>query len=200
MKNLREYITESQIDEVSDDTNPRDWFMKLPVYVGSLTPKYNIRLARKDPNKFQIIIGNEFNNLRQNRDLVIDLSSYMDDLVRYPVENCMLKLDIGYPIYPDPADSNVVIHNTDAYEENKARGGHEFEKCARFYLWCYAQPPRWASNSHLKDGFQKRYPNIYGTDVDELLICCRYLDDYPRSGRFPNNENASYWTELQNNL
>jgi len=202
MKNLREFIIESAAQPIQPSTpgDVRDWFMKLPVFVLPFTTsvKYNIRNVRKDPNKFRIIIGNEYNKFSQNRDLVIDLKPYIKELSKYPVENCMLRIDAGEPLDP----KHVVIHNTDVYDENedKIKKGDAFSRGAVLNIWCYDGPLMWSKDAHLKDGLMRRYPVIYNDKCEELLRAVRFLDDYPRDRNLGDDENATYWTELINNL
>ena len=98
-------------------------------------------------------------------------------------------------------DYNIHIHNKEAYQKNKDNWGMEFDKLVMVMIYEYPNPVSWRSNSPLGNGFQLSPPKgVVIRSPKCLLKLARYVDDYPRSGGFPDDENARWWTEFENNL
>lgn len=200
MKSIVSYLNEGLFRNIGSNADDiRDWFMEMPVFMEQYNTKYDIRSAVKDPSRLRIVIGNDYKRLHQNRNLVIDLSPYMGRLANRPLENCMLLISTGL-WGRKYNDDKIVIHNTEAYEKNRDSWGPEFDKIVMVRIYEYPQPVRWQKNSPLENGFQTIQPKTGVSKPKILLTLMRYVDDYPRNGGFPDDENASWWTETVNNL
>lgn len=199
LKSYINYIGEGLFRNIgSNASDMTDWFMKLPIYMDQYNTKYDIRLSMKDPSRLCIRIGNTYKKLHNNRNLIIDLSPYIDKLAEHPIENCFMRISTGMW---SRDDHNIHIHNKEAYQKNKDNWGMEFDKLVMVMIYEYPNPVSWRSNSPLGNGFQLSPPKgVVIRSPKCLLKLARYVDDYPRSGGFPDDENARWWTEFENNL
>ena len=79
LKSYINYIGEGLFRNIGSNAGDMtDWFIKLPIYMDQYNTKYDIRLSTKDPSRLCIRIGNTYKKLHNNRNLIIDLSPYID--------------------------------------------------------------------------------------------------------------------------
>lgn len=175
----------------------KEWFKKLAVCMEQYLTKYDINTTVKDINNFTIKFGNTYKQHHDNRNIVIDLKPYMSELIKYPVENCLLKFSTRLWM---GTKKQVAIHSV---TDPNIDTDFLFDKKILLRIIVFEKPIKLPSEQYVTDDYIcKRLPRepLAKRQPDKLLILERYVDDYPKKGKLSDAENAAWWTETLNEL
>lgn len=179
----------------------KEWFKKLAVCMEQYLTKYDIKTTVKDINNFTIKFGNTYKQHHDNRNIVVDLKPYMNELIKYPVENCLLKFSTGLWMGTKvPVDIHSVA---DPITNHDITTDFLFDKKIQLRIIAFEKPIKLPSGLYVTDDYIcKRLPRepLSKRQPNKLLILERYVDDYPKKGKFSDMENATWWTETHNEL
>lgn len=175
----------------------KEWFKKLAVCMEQYLTKYDIHTTVKDINNFTIKFGNTYKQHHDNRNIVVDLKPYMSELIKYPVENCLLKFSTGLWM---GTKKQVAIHSV---TDPNIDTDFLFDKKILLRIIVFEKPIKLPSEQYVTDDYIcKRLPRepLAKRQPDKLIILERYVDDYPKKGKLSDAENATWWTETLNEL
>jgi len=190
----------------SDFGKIKEWFDQVPVVFEQYLTKWNTKEIKKDRNSFTITFLNDYKKNNKEKEVILDLSPYIQELSKVDPRHCIIKFSTG--LYTNTGGVDIKINNKDKKAKDDANDNfYGWDKKIRIaIIETKGENPHpekqildgrdvnkmisFSRNTYMS--YASRHQSAWKGNANMLLELMQYTDDYPfvRDG----------WTVLHNNL